>query len=87
MYLELATDMTTDACVLALHRFISPCGHVKILRSDNGSNFIGAEKELKHTLTCVDQSKVAQTLRKQNIQWKFNPLVSDWMGAVWEVLG
>ena len=44
------------------------------MRSDNGSNFIGAEKELKHALTCIDQNIVAQTLSKQHIQWKFNPV-------------
>ena len=86
VHLELATDMTTDAFILALRRFIARRGHVKILRSDNGSNFIGAEKKLKHALTCIDQNKVAQTLSKQHIQWKFNPPVSPWMGGVWEAL-
>ena len=73
VHLKLATDMTTDAFILVLCRFIARRGHVKILRSDNGSNFIGAEKKLKHALTCIDQNKVAQTLSKQHIQWKFNP--------------
>ena len=86
VHLELATDITTDAFILALRRFIARRGHVKILRSDNGSNFIGAEKELKHALTCIDQNKVAQTLSKQHIQWKFNLPVSPWMGGVWEAL-
>ena len=76
VHLELATDMTTDTFILALRRFIARCGHVKILSSDNGSNFIGAEKVLKHALNCTDQNKVAQTLSKQHIQWKFNPPVS-----------
>ena len=43
--LELAYDMSTDAFLLALRRFISRRGFVKVLRSDNGSNFIDAEKE------------------------------------------
>ena len=37
MHLELATDMTTDAFILVLCKFIARRGHVKILRSDNGS--------------------------------------------------
>ena len=84
VHLELATDMTTDAFILALRRFIARRGHVKILRSDNGSNIIVTEKRLKHALTCIDQNKVAQTLWKQHILWKFNPPVSPWMGPVWE---
>ena len=67
VHLELATDMTTDALILVLPRFIARRGPVKTLRSDNGSNFIGAEKELKHALTCIDQNKVAQTLSTQHI--------------------
>ena len=86
VHLELATDMTTDAFILVLCRFIAQRGHVKILRSYNGSNFIGAEKELKHALTCIDENKVAQTLSKQHIQWKFNPPFSPWMGGAWEAL-
>ena len=58
VHLELATDTTTDAFILALRRFIARRGHVKLLRSDNGSNFIGAEKELKHALTCIDQNSL-----------------------------
>ena len=80
LHLELATDMTMNAFLLALSRFIDRRGHAKILRSDNGSNFTGAEKKLKYALTCIDQSKVAQTLTKQHIQWKLNLPVSPWMG-------
>ena len=86
VHLELATDKTTDAFILVLRRFIARRGHVKILRSDNGSNFIGAEKEPKHALTCIDQNQGAQTLSKQHIQWKFNPPFSPWMGGAWEAL-
>ena len=49
--LELATDITTDAFILALHRFIAQRGHETLSRSNNDSNFIGTEKKLKHALT------------------------------------
>ena len=68
IHLELPTDMTTDAFILPLRRFIARRGHVKILISDNGFNFTGAEKELKYALTCIDQKKVARTSSKQHIQ-------------------
>ena len=84
--LELTTDITTDAFILALHRFTAQCGHETLSRSNNDSNFIGTEKKLKHALTWINQNKVAQTLSKQQIQWKFNPSVRLWMEEVWEVL-
>ena len=57
VHLELTHDMSTDAFLLALRRFISRRGFVKVLRSDNGSNFIGAEKELKQALKQLSHDK------------------------------
>ena len=45
VHLELAHDMSTDAFLLALLGFISRRGFIKLLRPDNGLNFLGAEKE------------------------------------------
>ena len=74
--------MTTDAFnTMALPRFISR-DFVKVLRSDNGSNFIGAEKELKEALKQLNHDKIIDVMSRQNIEWKFNPLISPWMGGV-----
>ena len=77
MYLELANDKSTDVFLLALRRFISRRGFIKVLRSDSGSNFIGAEKELKEAL---------DVMSRQNIEWKFKPTISLWKRRVWESL-
>ena len=50
MHLKLACYMSTDGFLLELCIFISRKRFLKVLRSDNGSNFIGAEKELKEAL-------------------------------------
>ena len=86
MHLGLADDMSTDAILLALHRFISRKGFVKISRSDNGSNFIGAEKELKEALKQLNHDKIIDLASRQNIEWKFNPPTSPWIEGVWESL-
>ena len=44
---ELAEDLSTDAFILTLRRFISTRGNVQVIRPDNGTNFVGAEKGLK----------------------------------------
>lgn len=36
-----------DSFLQALQRFICRRGQVKVVRSDNGTNFIGAAKELR----------------------------------------
>ena len=78
--------MSTDAILLALHRFISRKGFVKVSRSDNGSNFIGAEKELKEALKQLNHDKIIDVASRQNIEWKFNPPTSPWIEGVWESL-
>ena len=86
VHLEL-TYMSTDAfSTTALRRFISRRGFVKVLRSDNGSNFIGAEKKLKEPLKQLNHDKIIDVMSRQNIEWKFNPPISPWMGGVWESL-
>ena len=78
VHLELANDMSIDAFLLALHRFISRSGFIKvlILRSDHGWNFIGAEKELKEALNQLHHDKTIDVMSRQNIEWKFNPPIS-----------
>ena len=44
---EVADNLTTESFILALSRFFTRRGYVKIIKSDNGSNFIGGEYELR----------------------------------------
>ena len=46
IHLELAQSLETDDFIMVLRRFLNMRGNVKQLRSDNGSNFVGAEREL-----------------------------------------
>ena len=54
VHLEIAGDMSTDSFILALRQFISRRGPTDIIRSDNGTNFIGAESELRNALNKLD---------------------------------
>ena len=65
--------------ILALHRFKARRKHPKSIWSDSGSNFIGAERELKDALSKLDQKKIINEFYKNRIQWMFNPPKSPWM--------
>ena len=52
---EAANFMDTELFILALQRFIDRRGNVRFMRSDNGSNFVGAVKELGQALKETDQ--------------------------------
>ena len=86
IHLEIASDLSTDAFILALRRFISRRGKVNTMRSDNGIYFVGASKELKQATKNIDQSTVNKHLAGKGIKWKINPPVSTWMGSIWESL-
>ena len=84
VHLEIAGDLSTDKFILALRRFIARRGKPKIMMSDNGTNFVGANKELQTSLQKLDQSKIVFCLTDYNIEWKFNPPIAPWMGGAWE---
>ena len=86
VHLEIAGDMSTDSFIFALRRFVSRRGPIDIIRSDNGTNFIGAERELRNTLKELDRTLISSELNHYRIEWKFNPPSSHWMGGVWESL-
>lgn len=52
--------------------------------SDNGTNFTGAERELREALERLDQTKIYNRLRSTNIQWSFNPPEACHQGEIWE---
>ena len=86
VHLEKAGDLSTDAFILALRRFISRGGKVSIIRSDNGTNVVGASKELRQPIANINQSSVNRHLAVKGTKWKFNPPVSPWMGSIWKTL-
>ena len=48
VHLELAGDLTTDSFLLSLRQFIFRRGEVRIIRSDNDTNFVGAGAEIMY---------------------------------------
>ena len=53
---------------MCLRRFIGRRGNVHLIRSDNGSNFIGASAELIQTFQ-MDHSRISNYLDKHSGEW------------------
>ncbi|XP_074485799.1 uncharacterized protein LOC141764441 [Sebastes fasciatus] len=81
VHLEVVESMSTSSFVNALRRFLSIRGPVKHLRSDRGTNFVGACKELKIN---VNDPEIKTYLLDQGCTWAFNAPHSSHMGGVWE---
>ncbi len=86
VHLEVAYSLDTDSCINALRRFICRRGQVCHLRSDNGTNFTSAEKELKRALEELNHNKITKFLAHKGIKWSFNPPSASHHGGAWERL-
>ena len=84
MHIEICFTMDTDAFINSLRRFIARRGQVKVIRCDNGSNFIGGKNELAKEFKTLNQDRIQNKLIGEDIQWIFNPPCSSHFGGVWE---
>ena len=85
IHLEVANSLETDSYINALRRFICRRGPVRQMRSDNGSNFIGARRELKEALAEMEQNQVKQEMLKESCDWfelKLNVPTASHMGGI-----
>ena len=84
VHLEVAKSLETDTFINVLRRMVSRRGNIKELWSDNGTNFVGANKELKRALAEMDHGTIQSRMCHYGIDWKFNPPTASNMGGAWE---
>ncbi|GFU10941.1 integrase catalytic domain-containing protein [Trichonephila clavipes] len=84
--IELVSDLTSQAFIATLKRFMARRGKCAKLFSDNGKNFVGASNEIKKLLEIVRKpdEKLANYLAAEGIEWKFIPARSPNFGGLWE---
>lgn len=86
VHLEVSASLDTDSYINALRRFIARRGQVSKIRSDNGTNFVGAERELARAISNWNVSQIHTSMLQKNVDWKFNPPAGSHHGGVWERL-
>ena len=84
VHIEIAHSLDTDSMINALRRFISVRGYPEQIRSDRGSNFTKADKELKEAIEGWNEHKINNFCGQKKIEWIFNPPSASHMGGVWE---
>ena len=86
IHLEVAYSLDTGSFINALRRFIARRGQVTVMRSDNGTNFVGAERELKASIDNWNLSQIQKEMLQNHVDWKLNPPAGSHHGGVWERL-
>ena len=84
VYIEIAHSLDTDSMINALRRFISIRGSPEIVRSDCGTNFKGADKELTASIQQWNQENIENFCNQKGIQWLFNSPNTSHCGGAWE---
>ncbi|XP_075977354.1 uncharacterized protein LOC142977361 [Anticarsia gemmatalis] len=87
LHLEAVTDLTAQGFIAAFRRFIARRGPCLHLWSDNGTNFVGAAKELRELFTAGQANitkEIAQLLANDGTTWHFIPPRMPNYGGLWE---
>ncbi|XP_062535266.1 uncharacterized protein LOC134204457 [Armigeres subalbatus] len=83
VHLEVAHNLSTDSCIMAIRRFVRRRGSPVEIFSDNGTNFVGASNELAEQIKTIN-NECSETFTDARTKWTFNPPSAPHMGGVWE---
>lgn len=86
IHLELVSNLTTVAFIAALRRFSARRGKPTHIYSDNGTNFVGANRELKELsqFLIYETNSIEEAASEIGISWHFIPVYSPHFGGLWE---
>ncbi|XP_064650125.1 uncharacterized protein LOC135501515 [Lineus longissimus] len=84
VHIELAHTLDTSSCIQAIRRFMARRGAPKVIRSDNGTNLVGAKRELQDSIKCWNNDRIATWLLQKGVTWEFNPPAASHFGGAWE---
>jgi hypothetical protein len=87
VFLELVTTLSSDDFLLILRRFVGLYGQPRVFHTDNGTNFVGAERELREAAEeLFNDPAVQEFVRSKGMEWKFQPPRTPHFGGAHESL-
>ncbi len=88
VHIEVVRDLTTEGFLAALRCFVARRGCPETLATDNGTNFVGAQRELKEIYGLLHLPKSQDAMDRycttQHIRWTHSPARSPHFGGLWE---
>ncbi|XP_037929303.1 uncharacterized protein LOC119663771 [Teleopsis dalmanni] len=86
VHIDIVDSLSTDAFLLCFRSFINRRGTPVRMRSDNGTNFIGAQRELCADKRFLDVNDIREKAIQLGIEWIFNCPQNPSAGGCWERL-
>jgi hypothetical protein len=85
IHVELVPELSTEAYIASLRHFIARRGLCTNIYSDNGTNFVWAEKELKKIIFEKESTdRISSFATQQRINFHFILHCAPHMGGIWE---
>ena len=88
VYLEAVSDLTSEAFIAALRRFVARRGCPTLIWSDNGTDFVRANRLLKEIYEFLSQEDTGRTVTDVcstlGIEWRFIPEHGPHFSGLWE---
>ena len=85
VHIELIESMDTSSFINGLRRFLAIRGPAAQLRSDCGTNFVGARNEFQAALaTEMNKKDIDAYLSQKGCEWIFNSPHASHTGGIWE---
>ncbi|XP_043471735.1 uncharacterized protein LOC122504617 [Leptopilina heterotoma] len=88
VHLELASDLSTEAFLACLKRFFARKGLSQSIHSDNATNFVGTNNEIKELFKTIHETitdeKIGNYLSNKTVSWHFIPPRAPHFGGLWE---
>ena len=69
VHIQVTHQIDSESFMQALQKMIARRGIVMLIQSDNGSNFLGAENELKRVFLEMGNKKISQFLQDKGAAW------------------
>ena len=86
VHLEMACSLSTTDFLNAFSRMVATRGRPEEVTSDNGTNFVGADRELRELVLAMDQEQIPDNAASDGIRWIWNPPLGLHFGGVFESL-
>lgn len=84
-HLEYVDDYATSGFLAAFRRFVSCRGLPSDVYSDNGTNFQGADRELRQAFVAICKDRdTREIFANDGIKWHFIPAAAPHFGGLWE---
>ena len=86
IHIEVLMSLDTDSYLNAFRRFVARRGMPEKVFSDNGTNFVGGDAELRRSLSQLSKNDIVAYGQRVGVEWHFNPPHASHMGGAWERL-